>query len=90
MWKEVCQLRYSNQSFLGRLDMSGNLPLDNKKNILNPYEFMSIVNRTVNGLIKQAAYNHSLNRYKTGKATFEQSFVDTKAHITKTIIELIT
>ncbi|XP_037496541.1 cysteine-rich receptor-like protein kinase 10 [Jatropha curcas] len=70
VWEEECQLRYSNQSFLGHLDVSGNLALDNKKNVSNPEQFRSVVNETLRNLIKKAAFNSSVNMYATGKASF--------------------
>ncbi|XP_050212580.1 cysteine-rich receptor-like protein kinase 10 isoform X3 [Mercurialis annua] len=70
IWEEDCQLRYSNRSFLGQLDVSGNDPLYNKKNISSPDQFKSLVNQTVYGLINQAAFNRSLNMYATGEAAF--------------------
>eukprot|EP00257_Ricinus_communis_P025564 XP_025012978.1 uncharacterized protein LOC8267391 isoform X3 [Ricinus communis] len=70
VWEEVCQLRYSNQSFLGHLDVSGNQFYDNEKNISNPDQFRSLVNQTVSGLIKKAAFNNSVNMYATGEAAF--------------------
>ncbi|WCJ20309.1 cysteine-rich RLK (RECEPTOR-like protein kinase) 10 [Euphorbia peplus] len=59
VWEENCFLRYSNRSFFGHLDVSGNLPLYNKKNISDPDQFRSVVNRTVSDLIVKASSNFS-------------------------------
>ncbi|KAJ4840529.1 hypothetical protein Tsubulata_027341 [Turnera subulata] len=72
VWEELCQLRYSHKNFLGRLDVSGNIPLDNKRNISSedlPL-FLSVVNKTVSNLIRKAAYDPSANRYATGQTPF--------------------
>ncbi|KAJ6725298.1 CYSTEINE-RICH REPEAT SECRETORY PROTEIN [Salix viminalis] len=53
VWEETCQLRYSNQSFLGHLDVSGNMALDNKEDLENPAQFRLVVNETLNDLAKQ-------------------------------------
>ncbi|KAF9672182.1 hypothetical protein SADUNF_Sadunf11G0014100 [Salix dunnii] len=70
VWEEICQLRYSNQSFLGHLDVSGNDPLDNKKDFENPEQFRLVVNETLNDLTTQVAFNASTNMYATRKAAF--------------------
>lgn len=50
VWEETCQLRYSNKSFFGILDVTGNIPLENETNISRPEEFKSIMNVTLNKL----------------------------------------
>ncbi|CAK7350953.1 unnamed protein product [Dovyalis caffra] len=70
VWEELCQLRYSNQSFLGHLDVSGNIPLDNKKNVENPEQFRVVVNETLSNLTEQAAFNASEDMYATGEVVF--------------------
>lgn len=70
VWEEMCQLRYSNQNFLGQLDVSGNIPKDNTKNISNPERFKMVVNQTLSNLTKQAAFYPSANMYATGEVAF--------------------
>ncbi|WCJ29071.1 cysteine-rich RLK (RECEPTOR-like protein kinase) 25 [Euphorbia peplus] len=74
VWEEACQLRYSNRSyFLGQLDVSGNIVLNNKIGISNPDQFRSLVNQTVSSLIEQASFNLSAERYATGEAEYTDS-----------------
>ncbi|KAF5742199.1 hypothetical protein HS088_TW09G00242 [Tripterygium wilfordii] len=47
VWEEVCHLRYSNQNFIGHLDVTGNIGKDNFNNISQPKQFDSLVNVTV-------------------------------------------
>ncbi|KAJ6401849.1 hypothetical protein OIU84_014008 [Salix udensis] len=70
VWEELCQLRYSNQSFLGSLDVSGNIPQYNAKNISNPEDLSLVVNNTLSGLIKKAAFDPSANMYATEERPF--------------------
>ncbi|KAJ6737998.1 RECEPTOR-LIKE SERINE/THREONINE-PROTEIN KINASE SD1-8 [Salix koriyanagi] len=70
VWEELCQLRYSNQSFLGSLDVSGNIPQYNAKNITNPEDLSLVVNKTLSGLIKKAAFDPSANMYATEDGPF--------------------
>ncbi|KAJ6769664.1 CYSTEINE-RICH REPEAT SECRETORY PROTEIN [Salix purpurea] len=70
VWEETCQLRYSNQSFLGHLDVSGNMALDNKEDLENPAQFILVVNETLNDLARQVAFNSSTNMYATRKVAF--------------------
>lgn len=73
VWEEYCQLRYSNRRFLGQLDVSGNLGLDNKRNVSNPEHFRPVVNQTVSNLIKKAVFDESANMYATGEASIKDS-----------------
>ncbi|KAL0012445.1 hypothetical protein SO802_007553 [Lithocarpus litseifolius] len=75
VWEETCQLRYSKKSFFGILDVTGNIPLDNKMNNSQPEEFKSIVNVTLNTLAYQAAFNRSANMYATGEAAFQDKTI---------------
>lgn len=75
VWEEYCQLRYSNKSFFGILDVTGNIPLDNQKNNSQPEVFKSIVNVTLNTLAYQAAFNLSANMYATGEAAFQDKTI---------------
>ena len=70
VWEELCQLRYSNENFLGHLNVSDNIPLDNVQNISQPEKFRSFVDKSLNNLTKIAAYNVSANMYATGEAPF--------------------
>ncbi|KAG6735546.1 hypothetical protein POTOM_061843 [Populus tomentosa] len=73
VWGELCQLRYSNQRFLGHLDVSGNIPQQNPKNISNPERLSLVVNKTLSSLIKKAAFGPSANMYATGDEPFTGS-----------------
>ncbi|KAJ6377003.1 hypothetical protein OIU76_026042 [Salix suchowensis] len=70
VWEETCQLRYSNQNFLGQLDVSGNDPLNNTEDFENPEQFRLVVNETLNDLTKQVVFNSSTNMYATREAAF--------------------
>ncbi|CAK7350947.1 unnamed protein product [Dovyalis caffra] len=73
VWGELCQLRYSNKTFLGHLDASGNIPQQNPKNISNPEQLILVVNKTLSSLIKQAAFDPSANMYATREVPFTGS-----------------
>ncbi|XP_061978205.1 cysteine-rich receptor-like protein kinase 10 [Populus nigra] len=73
VWGELCQLRYSNQRFLGHLDVSGNIPQFNPKNISNPEHLSFVVNKTLSSLIKKAAFDSSANMYATRDEPFTDS-----------------
>lgn len=75
VWEEMCQLRYSDANFFGKLNVADNIPLANKKNISDPEKFESVVNETLRGLAKQAAYNLSAKMYATGDVPFEDKVV---------------
>jgi hypothetical protein len=74
VWEELCQLRYSSQNFLDHLDVSGNIPQYNKKDVKNPVQFRSVVNETLDNLIKQAASNASANMYATTEVPFNDTY----------------
>ncbi|KAL9384086.1 hypothetical protein Peur_024409 [Populus x canadensis] len=68
VWEELCQLRFSNQNFLGLLDFSGNIPLSNRKTIENPEQyFVSAVNENFSNLTKKAGFDPAQNMYATRK-----------------------
>ncbi|KAB1201321.1 Cysteine-rich receptor-like protein kinase 10 [Morella rubra] len=75
VWEEVCQLRYSNQNFFGKLNTTGNIGLDNKQNISQPEQFKSVVKETLNSLTLKAAFNLSTDMYATGEAAFEDKTI---------------
>ncbi|KAJ9689590.1 hypothetical protein PVL29_012339 [Vitis rotundifolia] len=74
VWEEECQILYSNETFLGHLSTTGNIPLDNKKNVSDleseQLRFRSVVNDTLQNLIKQAAFNSSTDMYATKPVVF--------------------
>ncbi|XP_059661521.1 cysteine-rich receptor-like protein kinase 15 isoform X2 [Cornus florida] len=70
VWEEDCQLRYSNQRFFGHLDVTGNMPRDNKQNVSEPDRFRSAVNDTLQNLTKLAAFDPSTGMYVTGAVNF--------------------
>ncbi|KAJ7946229.1 Cysteine rich receptor like kinase [Quillaja saponaria] len=71
VWEENCQLRYSNQNFFGKLDITENIGKDNVQKISQPENFKSVVNKTLINLTKEAASNLSANMYATGEVQFE-------------------
>ncbi|KAI5590579.1 hypothetical protein BDE02_04G018700 [Populus trichocarpa] len=73
VWGDLCQLRYSNQRFLGHLDVSGNIPQYNAKNISNPEHLSLVVNKILSSLIKKAAFDSSANMYATRDEPFTDS-----------------
>nr|POE95238.1 cysteine-rich receptor-like protein kinase 25 [Quercus suber] len=75
VWEEICLLRYSNKSFFGILDVTGNMLLDNEKFNSQPEEFKSIMNVTLNTLAYRAAFNLSANMYATGEAAVQDKTI---------------
>ncbi|KAH9796533.1 cysteine-rich receptor-like protein kinase 10 [Citrus sinensis] len=73
VWEEVCQLRYAYGNFFGQLDVSGNIPKYNRKNISEPERYRSVVNNTLNNLTKLAAFDPSNEMYATGEVPFTNS-----------------
>jgi hypothetical protein len=73
VWGDLCQLRYSNQRFLSHLDVSGNIPQYNAKNISNPEHLSLVVNKILSSLIKKAAFDSSANMYATRDEPFTDS-----------------
>ncbi|KAJ0017739.1 hypothetical protein Pint_10860 [Pistacia integerrima] len=70
VWEEVCQLRYSNENFFGRLDVRGNIPKFNVKNVSEPERYKSVVKKILSNLIKAAAFDPSTEMYATGNVSF--------------------
>ncbi|KAJ0082555.1 hypothetical protein Patl1_11031 [Pistacia atlantica] len=66
VWEEVCQLRYSNENFFGRLDVRGNIPKFNIKNVSEPERYKSVVKKILSNLTKAAAFDPSTEMYATG------------------------
>ncbi|KAG6755864.1 hypothetical protein POTOM_039272 [Populus tomentosa] len=67
VWEELCQLRFSNQNFIGQLDFSGNIPLANTETIENSVQFLSVVNENFSNLTKKAAFEPTQSMHATGK-----------------------
>ncbi|KAF4350874.1 hypothetical protein F8388_008056 [Cannabis sativa] len=71
VWEELCQLRYSNDNFFGKLsDDTGDIPLRNLQNISQPEEFKSFMTKTLRNLTQTAAYNHDSFSYATGEVSY--------------------
>ncbi|GMJ14609.1 cysteine-rich RLK (RECEPTOR-like protein kinase) 10 [Hibiscus trionum] len=66
VWEEVCQLRYSNVNFIGRLNVEDNLGKDNVINMSEPVKFQAVVENKLRNLTTTAAFNSSANMYATG------------------------
>ncbi|CAL5344663.1 unnamed protein product [Camellia sinensis] len=82
MWEENCELRYSNESFFGTLDVTGNIFQYNSENVSDDElgQFISVVNNTMHKLSKLAAFNASYGMYATEAVNFRD---------TKTIYALV-
>lgn len=70
VWDEYCLFRYSTNSFFGQLNVTGNIPLYNKKNISDPETFRSAVNETLHVLTEQAAFDPSYNMHSSGSTPY--------------------
>ncbi|KAJ0082058.1 hypothetical protein Patl1_11035 [Pistacia atlantica] len=70
VWEESCQLRYSNENFLGRLDVTGNFNQHNPLNISEPERYRSAVKSILRNLTKEAAFDPSTQMYVTGNVSF--------------------
>ncbi|KAK7405864.1 hypothetical protein VNO78_07474 [Psophocarpus tetragonolobus] len=75
LWEEMCQLRYSNTNFLGRLNVTGNIGLNNKQNISEPEKFESAVNDILSYLTMLASFDASTNKYVSAEIPFENKTV---------------
>ncbi|XP_061354613.1 cysteine-rich receptor-like protein kinase 10 [Gastrolobium bilobum] len=75
VWEEVCQLRYSNKNFMGRLNVTGNIGKDNQQNISEPEKFQYAVNKILSNITDMASFNVSANVYATGEVPFEDKII---------------
>ncbi|KAK7308141.1 hypothetical protein VNO77_41738 [Canavalia gladiata] len=75
VWEEVCQLRYSNNNFMGMLDVTGNLGLCNEQNLTEPEKFQSAVNQILRSLTEVVSLNVSANKHATGEVPFEDKAI---------------
>lgn len=76
MWEEICQLRYSNQSFFGLSDVSSNIGVL-KSNILNisePEKFRSVLNSTLHNFL-QGFNQNSTNLYAVGEGPYKDRMI---------------
>ncbi|KAM5588589.1 hypothetical protein ABKV19_006847 [Rosa sericea] len=88
VWEVSCQLRYSNENFFGRLNVSGNVVQVNKQSISEPEKFKSVVNQKLSELAKKAAYNDSLPKmYATGEAHFGDKVIHALVQCTTDLSE---
>ncbi|KAK1368436.1 Cysteine-rich receptor-like protein kinase 25 [Heracleum sosnowskyi] len=60
VWKDTCQLRYSNQNFFGHLDVAGNVNQTNPKRFLEPDRLKSTLKPILLNISKQAAYSSDM------------------------------
>ena len=86
VWEELCQLRYSNSNFIGSLNVTGNIGLDNKQNLSEPEKFESAVNQTISNLTKVASFGVSANMYATGEVPFEDETIYALVQCTRDLI----
>lgn len=70
VWEENCQLRYSNQNFVGHLDVDGNINQTNPKNVSDPKRLQSLVNITLHNISNIAAFSPSSGMYATQDVPF--------------------
>ncbi|KAI3456407.1 hypothetical protein Pfo_013070 [Paulownia fortunei] len=73
VWEEYCMFRYSTQNFFGQLNVTGNIPLSNVKNVSEPEQFRSVVNDTLHNLTKLAAFDPSFDMHSNGSKPFMQN-----------------
>lgn len=73
VWDEYCLFHYSTQNFIGQLNVTGNIPLDNKKNVSDPEHFRSVVNDTLHNLTNLAAFDPSFDMHSSGSKPFMES-----------------
>ncbi|KAK7405867.1 hypothetical protein VNO78_07477 [Psophocarpus tetragonolobus] len=88
MWEETCQLRYSNNNFMGTLNVTGNIGLDNKLNISEPQKFESAVNKTLSNLTKVASSDDSPNMYATGEVPYQDKTIFALVQCTRDLTAL--
>lgn len=71
LWYDLCMLRYSNQSFLGKMDEDPQVELYNTGNITEPTRFAQLLAETLNGLVAPASNAPSgAKKYATKEANF--------------------
>lgn len=75
VWEETCQLRYSNQDFFGKVNVTGNIGKDNVQNVSEPEKFESVVNGLLYNLTEEAAFNVSASFYAIGETPFEDKTI---------------
>ena len=73
--EELCQFRYSNQNFFGQLNVTGNIPKQNAKNISEPQLFKGVVNNVLSNLAKKAAFDPLANMYATREEPFKDDTI---------------
>uniref|UniRef100_A0A7N2LSR1 non-specific serine/threonine protein kinase n=1 Tax=Quercus lobata TaxID=97700 RepID=A0A7N2LSR1_QUELO len=73
--EELCQFRYSNQNFFGQLDVTGNIPKQNEKNISEPQLFKRVVNNVLSNLAQKAAFDPLANMYATREEPFKDDTI---------------
>ncbi|GAB4826683.1 hypothetical protein Ancab_033578 [Ancistrocladus abbreviatus] len=73
VWEEECQLRFSDQSFFGHLNVSGNIAKYNPKLVSDPEGFRAVVNATLLEITKIAAYDPSVQMYATREVPFKET-----------------
>ncbi|XP_074304703.1 cysteine-rich receptor-like protein kinase 25 [Silene latifolia] len=73
IWYDQCMVRYSNESFFGKMDEGGYL-LYNAQNITgNISQFVDIVNDKMNDIVTTAANGGPNKKYATGVAQYNSS-----------------
>lgn len=75
VWEEVCQLRYSNENFYGKANVTGKMGFSNVQNVSEPERFESVVNGLLSGLTEKAALNVSADLYAIGEVPFEKKTI---------------
>lgn len=72
IWYELCQVRYSFQSFSSLIDNSGKYPDHNnlEKNVSNPVQFTKVLMDLMTTLSNQTAFDPSKRMFATGETKF--------------------
>lgn len=60
VWKDICQMRYSNQKFFGHLDVAGNVNQTNPLPFLEPERLQSTLKPILLNMSKLAAYSSDM------------------------------
>ncbi|KAL2495326.1 Cysteine-rich receptor-like protein kinase 10 [Forsythia ovata] len=79
VWNEDCLFRYSTENFFGKLNVTGNIPLDNIRNVSDPERYRSVVNNTLYNLTKIAAFDPSADMHFAGSTPYMENSMNITA-----------
>lgn len=64
VWEDKCLLRYGDDNFFGKLDVTGNVPKSNVNNVSDPELYKHVVNTSLVSLIRKAAFSPDMSATK--------------------------